>query len=59
MGTKSFWRGNGRTQDENKIDTAIKQQHTATYGLFLSPILASFQNVPNILEVRGFLLVRD
>lgn len=56
MGTKSFWRGNGKTQDQNKIDTAIKQQHTATYGLFLSPILASFQNVPNMLERRVFFI---
>lgn len=31
------------------MDIAINIQHAPTYGLFLSPILASFQKVPNIL----------
>ncbi|KFM63314.1 hypothetical protein X975_03917, partial [Stegodyphus mimosarum] len=32
--------------DQNKIAKAIAMQHTLTYGLFLSPILAHFQNTP-------------
>lgn len=32
---------------KNKMLKAIAMQHTATYGLFLSPILAHFQNIPS------------
>lgn len=32
---------------ENSMVTAMTTQQTATYGLFLSPILAHFQKIPN------------
>jgi len=35
---------------QNKILKAIAIQQNDTYGLFRSPILANFQNVPNGLK---------
>lgn len=37
-------------QVRNRMENAIITQQTATYGDFLSPILAHFQNVPKSLE---------
>lgn len=37
---------------QNNIDAAIIKHATPTYGDFLSPILASFQNIPSILQKK-------
>lgn len=37
---------------QKRILAAIAKQQTATYGLFLSPILAAFQKIPNNLSKR-------
>lgn len=37
--------------DQKRSDAAIRTQHTATYGDLRSPMRASFQNVPSMLQV--------
>lgn len=39
-----------KLQDQNNILNAMKRQPIATYGLFLSPILAHFQKIPPTLQ---------
>lgn len=43
--------------DQNKIALAISIQLIATNGLFRSPILAHFQNIPNTLQnkIKGLI----
>jgi hypothetical protein len=46
-------------QVQNNIDIAINTHAAETHGDFLSPILANFQNVPNILKEKKTLVMHN